>query len=140
MISFAYEDTDWRLSSEDEVAQWMALVLGQHGYSAEALTVVFCSDAFVLHLNRTYLDHDYSTDILTFNYTPEGSRGLIGDLFISVSTVHDNAAEFEVNEIDEMHRVIIHGALHLMGYDDVTESGQKEMRHQEETALNLRMF
>lgn len=141
MITFGYEGTDWRLTDETEHARWIRLVLSQHGQRDGEVTYVFCDDAYILYLNKTYLDHDYYTDILTFNYTPEGSEeGLVADLFISIDTVRSNAEAFGTSFIDELHRVMAHGALHLSGHDDHTEKQKKEMRHQEEVALNLRMF
>ena len=140
MISFAYEDTDFRLDNEGDLAQWLILVIRQHGRQTEAVTYVLCSDAYLLYLNRTYLKHDYYTDILTFNYTEGDDRPLTADLFISVDTVRDNAAEYGATFVDELHRVMAHGALHLVGFDDHTEAQQRDMRHQEEVALHLRMF
>lgn len=140
MIGFAYEDTDYRLDNEEELGRWLELVIGQHGYSTDEITYVLCSDAYVLYLNRTYLKHDYPTDILTFNYSDEGAKALTGDVFISVDTVRDNALEYQATFVDELHRVMAHGALHLVGYNDHTEKQQKEMRHQEDVALHLRMF
>jgi probable rRNA maturation factor len=140
VISFGYEDVDWLLDGEDEVAAWATLVLRQHGFTPGAITVVFCSDDHLLYLNRTYLSHDYFTDILTFNYTEGQSTELVGDLFISIDTVRSNATEYGASFIDELHRVIIHGMLHLAGHDDQTEESKAQMRHQEDVALNLRMF
>jgi probable rRNA maturation factor len=140
MISFGYEDVDWRLDGEDEVAAWATLVLRQQGFTPSAITVVFCSDEHLLYLNKTYLNHDYFTDILTFNYTEGPSTELVGDLFISIDTVRSNAGEYSASFIDELHRVIIHGMLHLAGHDDQTDAAKATMRHQEDVALNLRMF
>jgi probable rRNA maturation factor len=140
VISFGYEDVDWRLDGEDEVAAWATLVLRQHAHTPGAITVVFCSDDHLLYLNRTYLDHDYFTDILTFNYTEGQSTELVGDLFISIDTVRSNASEYSASFIDELHRVIIHGMLHLAGLDDQSEATKAHMRHQEDVALSLRMF
>jgi rRNA maturation RNase YbeY len=88
-----------------------------------------------LNLNQSYLNHDYFTDIITFNYNQE--KIISGDIFISVETIRVNAFEFNVSEQDEFLRVIIHGILHLLGFNDQNESEIKEMRHRENMALDI---
>ncbi len=102
------------------------------------LVFVFCSDEFLLNMNREYLQHDYYTDIITFDYS-EGGK-LAGEMYISYDRIIDNAKDLKVRELDELHRVIIHGVLHLCGYKDKTKKEEEKMRKAEEFALNLRPF
>lgn len=100
------------------------------------ITLVFCSDEFLLHVNKEYLNHDYYTDIITFDY----SEGHIvsGDLFISMDRVQENAFDFGVSFQDELHRVCVHGLLHLCGYKDKSEKEESIMRQKENEMLALR--
>lgn len=139
MIQFAYEDTPWRLDLITETTDWIKVLVQHHSHRITELNYVFCSDDYLLYLNKKYLSHDYYTDILTFNYSAV-EKELIADVYISVDRVRENAAEFNVPFIDEMHRVMVHGVLHLLGYDDVTDDLKKRMRLQEDFALSLRMF
>ena len=140
MIHFNYEDTDWRLDLETETTQWIDLITQHHGFQIFEINYVFCSDDYLLYLNQKYLSHDDYTDILTFDYTTEGTKQLVIDLFISIDRVRENAHNLHVPFIDELHRVMIHGVLHTMGYNDETETERQTMRHQEDYALSLRMF
>ncbi len=98
------------------------------------LTVVFCSDTFLLNINIKYLNHNYYTDIVTFNYV-EGHR-ISGDLFISVDRVKENAVAFNTTMNTELYRVIFHGVLHLIGYNDKTTEEKKVMRKMEDLYLS----
>ena len=100
------------------------------------ISIIFCSDNYILDVNQKYLQHDYFTDIITFDYC-EGDK-LSGDLFISVDTVKDNAVEYGTEFQDELNRVMVHGLLHLIGYDDHSEEDIKEMRAKENYYLSLR--
>jgi rRNA maturation RNase YbeY len=100
------------------------------------ISIIFCSDHYILDVNQKYLQHDYFTDIIAFDYC-EGDR-LSGDLFISVDTVRENALEYGTEFKDELNRVIVHGLLHLIGYDDHSEEDISEMRSKENYYLSLR--
>ena len=100
------------------------------------LSIIFCSDNYILDVNMRYLQHDYFTDIITFDYC-EGNR-LSGDLFISVDSVRENALFYGTEFSDELNRVMVHGLLHLIGYDDHTEEDQKTMREKEDYYLSVR--
>ena len=100
------------------------------------ISIIFCSDNYILDVNLKYLNHDYFTDIITFDYCDKNI--LSGDLFISVDSVRENAIFFEVDFEEELRRVIVHGLLHLIGYDDHTEEGQKIMREKENYYISLR--
>ena len=102
----------------------------------ESLSIVFCSDEYLLHINKEYLKHDYYTDIITFDYsvTP---RTIVGEMYISVTRVKDNAKSFGTTFQRELYRVIFHGLLHLCGYKDKTPASSNEMRRKEEHYLGL---
>ncbi|WP_294670662.1 rRNA maturation RNase YbeY [uncultured Fluviicola sp.] len=102
------------------------------------ISIIFCSDEHLLEMNKEYLEHDYYTDIITFDYTQDNV--VSGDLFISVDRVQDNADEFDTLFRDELHRVCVHGLLHLCGYKDKTESDEELMRSKENEMLELRKF
>lgn len=98
------------------------------------ISVIFCSDEYLLEMNKTHLNHDYYTDIITFNYV-EGNI-ISGDLFISVDRVKENAVKFDVSFYEELYRVILHGILHLVGYNDKTDEEKNVMREKENYYLN----
>ena len=118
-----------------DTTRWIKSVAAEYGKKVGTIGYIFCSDEKILEINRQYLQHDYYTDIITFDY----STGNIvsGDLYISLDTVSSNASEMHLDFTDELHRVIIHGILHLCGQDDNSESDQKEMRRKENEALEL---
>lgn len=98
------------------------------------ISVILCSDSYLLEVNKKFLKHDYYTDIITFNYC-EGDV-ISGDLFISICSVKENADNFTVSFIEELYRVVFHGILHLVGYDDKTKEEQKKMRQKENFYLS----
>lgn len=100
------------------------------------LDYIFCSDAFLLEMNQTYLDHDTYTDIITFDMSPSESS-LTGEIYISIDRIKENAEKFAVAYTAELHRVIFHGALHLCGFKDKTPKECQEMRRQEDACLAL---
>lgn len=117
---------------------WYANVCEVESKELGEISVIFCSDEHLLEMNKEYLEHDYYTDIITFDYTQESL--VSGDLFISVDRVQDNADEFDVLFQDELHRVCVHGLLHLCGYKDKSEADEELMRSKENEMLNLRKF
>ena len=100
------------------------------------INIIFCSDNYILDVNMKYLQHDYFTDIITFDYC-EG-KVLSGDLFISIDSVRENAIEYGTGFEEELHRVIVHGLLHLIGYDDHTPEEEKEIHQKEDYYLKFR--
>lgn len=102
------------------------------------VNVIFCSDEYLLEMNREHLDHDYYTDIITFDYS-EGDV-VSGDLFISVDRVSENAVGLSVSFLDELNRVCVHGLLHLCGYKDKSDADEVLMRSKEDEMLALRLF
>lgn len=118
------------------VRHWIEAVIAERGGQAAAINYIFCGDDYLHQMNLEYLDHDTLTDIITFPY--EEFPVVSGDLFISTERVADNAADLSTSYTDELHRVIIHGILHLCGQGDKTEEQATEMRQLEEWALALR--
>lgn len=117
------------------VRQWLQAVARRHDRRIGELVYQFCSDAQILEANRQYLDHDYYTDIITFDYS-EGDR-VSGDMFVGLETIATNAEQLGVPEAEELHRVLVHGLLHLIGLGDKTESEAARMRRAEDEALAM---
>ncbi|MEJ0031379.1 MAG: rRNA maturation RNase YbeY [Bacteroidota bacterium] len=99
------------------------------------MSYVFCTDKYLLEINQQYLNHDTLTDIITFDFTEPGSRLLEGEIYISVPRVRENAKGLGEDFIKELHRVIIHGVLHLVGYGDKGKKKKEEMRKREDKYL-----
>ncbi|MCB0835443.1 MAG: rRNA maturation RNase YbeY [Bacteroidetes bacterium] len=138
VISFFSEETSFLLDNEDSIYDWILNFIKDKGYKIYEINYIFCSDDYLLGLNREYLDHDYYTDILTFPYEVPLEKTLFSDIYISVDRVKANADEFHSSFEDELHRVMIHGILHLMGFDDHNDEDRKKMRDEESKALLLR--
>lgn len=135
MVAFYFEDTDFKLRHKTRIKEWLRLVAESEVFTLGNISVIFCSDNYILDINQKYLQHDYFTDIITFDYS-EGGR-ISGDLFISVDSVRENSVEYGTEFEDELHRVIVHGILHLIGYDDHTEDEIKTMRSKEDYYLSF---
>lgn len=118
--------------------EWYSDVVKRYDSLLGDVSVIFCSDEHLLDMNKQYLAHDYYTDIITFDYT-EG-KVVSGDLFISVDRVAENANSLEIKFDDELHRVCIHGLLHLCGLGDKSNEEEVAMRKAEDSALELRLF
>ena len=136
MVLYYFEDTDFVFKGKIQNNKWLKLVAESEIRRLGVISIIFCSDNYILDVNQKYLQHDYFTDIITFDYC-EGDR-LSGDLFISVDTVRENAIEYGADFKDELNRVIVHGLLHLIGYDDHTAEDVAEMRKKENYYLSLR--
>ena len=117
------------------VSNWLNNCIQDLDYKTGEISIIFCSDDYLLDINKKYLNHDYFTDIITFNYNEKNT--IIGDLFISIDRVRENAKELKVDFNNELFRVIIHGVLHLCGYNDKTQDQQKEIRAKEDEFLDL---
>ncbi len=138
-IQFFEEDISFKLKNKIQVKQWIKSTIVAEGYKLDELNYIFCSDAYLLTINQQYLDHDTYTDIVTFDNSETEGR-ITGDIFISIDRIRENAAKFSVPEADELHRVIIHGALHLLGYKDKKPADKKNMTLKEDFYLNLCAF
>lgn len=135
MVSYFTQDTDFQFKGKRLTSRWLKLVAEAEGKRIGDIAVIFCSDNYLLDINQKYLQHNYYTDIITFDYC-EGNR-LSGDLFISVDSVRANAQEYGVDFAEELNRVIVHGVLHLMGYDDHKPEDITQMRAKENASLLL---
>ena len=136
-IHFFKETVIFRFNNKTEIQEWIIKAIKSEKKSLENLNFIFCSDKHLRKINKTYLNHDYFTDIITFDNS--SAKGEIeGDIFISIDRVLINAKAFKVSFKDELHRVIIHGVLHLLGYSDKTDKSQKEMRAMEDRWLAKR--
>lgn len=133
MISYQTQNTNFPKISRRETTRWIKSVAQTHNKKIGEIAYIFCSDDCILKINREYLQHDYYTDIITFDYS-EGNS-ISGDMFISLDTVKSNAKKFGESFEKELYRVIIHGILHLCGQGDKTPEQQAEMTRKEDLAL-----
>ena len=133
-IHFFEEDITYKLKNKTALRQWLKDTIIAEGYRLKELNYIFCSDAYLLQVNQQYLDHDTYTDIITFDNS-EREKVIVGDIFISAERVKENAAKFKVTEATELHRVMVHGALHLLGYPDKTPESKKVMTQKENEYL-----
>ena len=117
------------------LSEWIENSVFSLGYSLKNLSFIFCDDEYLKDINIQYLNHNYYTDVITFDYS--NNEGLAGDVFISVDRVKENAKKFKNSFNKELFRVIIHGVLHLCGFNDKTEKEIKEIRKQENHFLSL---
>ncbi len=132
-IYFFSEDNDFILKDRSRLKKWIATTVEHEKGICGELNFIFTSDKYLLTINKEYLQHNYYTDIITFNYN-DGDQ-INGDIFISIDTVGNNSRLYNVSFYEELHRVIIHGVLHLLGYDDKTEVQEKQMREKENEYL-----
>ena len=117
-IQFSFQ-TNYPLKSRTKIKQWIKQVIEAKGKKTGNITYIFCDDEYLLEVNKQYLKHDYYTDVITFDYVENDL--ISGDIFISTDRVRENALAFGSSETEELHRVIIHGALHLLGLKDKSE-------------------
>lgn len=136
MILYNFQDTKFVFKYKSLNNRWLKMVAESEIRRIGDISIIFCSDNYILDINRKYLGHDYFTDIITFDYC--SGNMLSGDLFISVDSVKENSVEYGTEFEDELNRVIVHGILHLIGYDDHTEEDVKVMREKENYYLDLR--
>lgn len=136
MISFHTEEIKFTLKHKAVIKQWIGSVIQKKKCKTGDISFVFCSDEHLHKINKEYLNHDTYTDIITFDYSQnEPAVAVSGDIFISVDRIKENASKFQKTFENELHRVIIHGVLHLLGYKDKTKKAKDEMTKQEDLAL-----
>ena len=138
-IRFFSEDIKLLLKNKAQLLDWFIATAKKEGANIKGLNYVFCSDTYLLEMNQSYLNHDTYTDIITFDNS-ETEVEIQGDIFISVDRVRENAQTFGINEQDELHRVMIHGLLHLLGYGDKSKAEKAKMTEKENYYLALRPF
>ena len=135
-LEFFSEDIDFDLSDPLTTKEWIQKSILNEHLSPGDLNFIFCSDEYLLKINQDYLNHDYYTDIITFDY--RDGNVISGDLFISIDRVRENAKNSSLDFLSEIHRVIIHGVLHIMGYNDKTPEEESIIRSKEDFYLSLR--
>ena len=131
-------ETEFTLSSEQELQHWLIDVLQSEAKELGYLNFILLSDDALLEMNKNYLDHDYYTDVITFDLS--NSDIISGEIYISIDRVIDNANELNKEVDDELHRVMVHGLLHLVGYDDKSPEDKELMTSKEDKYLHLRPF
>ncbi|GGC26020.1 endoribonuclease YbeY [Parapedobacter defluvii] len=136
-IYFFTEGVTYTLKQKAALRRWINETVKEEGFKAGEISIVLCSDAYLLDINRQYLNHDTYTDIVTFDNSEE-SGVIAGDIFISIERVRENAVKFDVPEHDELHRVMIHGILHLCGYGDKKKEEKARMTEKEDFYLARR--
>ena len=134
-ISFAVEEIKFDLKEKKRIKQWISTIVKNQKKRVGEIGYLFCGDEYLLTVNQEYLNHDTYTDIITFDYV-EGNV-ISGDIMISVERVQENAAKFGVSFERELHRVIIHGVLHLLGNADKSDAEAAAMRQKEDEALSI---
>jgi rRNA maturation RNase YbeY len=130
-----YYEVDFELIEEKKYTEWIISILNLHKYSLGALNYIFCSDDYLLPMNQRYLGHNTLTDIITFDYS--NGTVLSADIFISIDRVKDNSTKYIVGFDKELRRVMIHGVLHLMEYDDKTFEDREVMRNKEDELIKM---
>jgi probable rRNA maturation factor len=138
-IDFFEEDINYKLKNKALIRRWITDTITAEGFELSGLTYIFCSDTYLLNINQQYLNHDTFTDIITFDNS-ELDGVIFGDIFISIERIHENAIKFNVTETTELHRVMIHGALHLLGYGDKSPVDKQKMTEKEDFYLAKRNF
>jgi len=137
MIEYNFQK-GFKFSNQINLSSWISDVIEYESYREGEINYVFCSDEYLLEINNKHLKHNTLTDIITFNYNL--GKQINSEIYISIDRVKDNAVSFEVSFIDELHRVIIHGILHLCGYKDKTLDDKSLMKQKEDYYLSLRKF
>lgn len=135
MIDFNFEDIEFKLPDNSLLRNWIEYTIRNENKELGNISYIFCSDEYLWNMNKQYLNHDYYTDIITFDYVKDDI--ISGDLFISYDRILDNAEKFKVLRETELLRVMIHGVLHLIGYDDVTDELEKEIHKKEDFYIDI---
>jgi rRNA maturation RNase YbeY len=136
-VSFHYADRQLAISDKLKLRGFVEELFKQEKKALQRLSYIFCSDEFLLHINRNFLKHDYYTDIITFDLSEEGEEGINGEVYVSIDRIKDNANTLGVTFTDEVLRVIFHGALHLCGYKDKKTVDITQMRQMENKYISI---
>ena len=138
MVRYYNDQTNFRLRDKRKIASWLKAVAQEEGYALGDVTYIFCSSEVHRKMNIDFIGHDYFTDVITFDYSDlKGECIVSGDIFIDVDTVKDNARIYGATFTSEMHRIIVHGVLHLCGQKDKTPRAEKQMHRKEDKYLKL---
>lgn len=135
-INFFTEDISYTLKKKTLIKAWIKATIEKEGYLLEELSFILCSDEYLLRINQQYLNHDTYTDVITFDNSEE-LKTIVGDIFISLERIQENAKEYKHTVIDELCRVMIHGTLHLLGYKDKSKAAKTLMTQKEDHYLAI---
>lgn len=135
-INYFYEDTDFIINNQEAYTNWIIKSVKSENHTIQSINYIFCSDEYLLQINREYLKHDYYTDIITFNNSKINEK-IESDIFISIDRVKENAYSNDSSFEKELSRVMIHGILHLVGYNDKSKEQQKKIRVKENAYISL---
>ncbi len=132
-VYFHFNKTKVITINKQRISNWIELVLDKHDRLLGEINIIFTSNRFITNLNKQYLNHNYPTDIITFNFNDKNI--VSGDLYVSIDQIYNNTIEYNTKFTIEIHRVIIHGVLHLIGFDDQNENEKLMMREEEDSCL-----
>jgi len=134
-INFLSEGIKFKPKNQSKLKNWITRIVKSEGSELSSLAYIFCNDSFLLTINQDFLKHKTLTDIITFDYSEGGD--IDGEIYISVERVKENALKFEKSFDEELRRVIVHGVLHILGFNDKTLAQKSAMRKKEEACLSL---
>ena len=133
-IHFFSEDINYTLKNKLALKRWIKATIVDEGYVLDELSFILCTDEYLLRINQEYLDHDTYTDVITFDNS-ESPKTITGDIFISMERIKENASTYGLQVANELHRVMIHGTLHLLGYKDKGKAAKTLMTSKEDEYL-----
>lgn len=136
-INFHNEDIEFKLPNKLKIRKWLINIIELENANLNSINYIFTSDLYLLELNQKYLNHNTLTDIITFPYNEE-NEPILSDIFISIERASENAKKYNSKKIDEVHRLLVHGLLHLLSYNDHSEIEKQQMRKTEDKYLSLR--
>ncbi|MDD2412346.1 MAG: rRNA maturation RNase YbeY [Bacteroidales bacterium] len=134
-IQFISQDVAFQLKEKRKIKKWLTDLINSHQKRVGEISIVFSNNDYVLEINKQFLSHDFYTDIITFNYNEDDF--ISGDLIISIDMVRENAEKYRETFERELHRVVVHGILHLLGLNDETKTEEAAMRIAENNALKM---
>jgi len=135
-VHFYFEKVDFALKERKKLKSFISSVIVKEKKNLKNLNYIFCNDKALLEINRKYLDHNFYTDVITFDLS-SSPKEILADVYISVDRIKENAKSLKLSPKEELHRVMLHGLLHLCGYNDKTEAQKKLMKRKEDLYLNL---
>lgn len=139
MIQFFNEDVEFKVPNPRKTKLWLKNIIESEGFGLNQINYIFCSDEYLLSINQQYLNHDFYTDIITFDNSDE-EQTIEGDIFISIDRIKENAEQLSKVFYEELLRVLVHGVLHLVGYDDHEDKDELLMREKEDSYISLFQF
>jgi rRNA maturation RNase YbeY len=138
-VNFFSEDSSYSPKNKRDLKRWLEQAITAEGFTLNELNFIICTDEYLLQVNRDFLQHDYYTDVITFDNSEQEGQ-IVSDIFISIDRVKENAKLHQISTANELHRIMIHGALHLLGYRDKSKKAKIEMTEKEDFYLALRHF